>query len=128
MSQFYLTYNMVLNLLRIESLDIDHIISRSFSEYESSVQFGNDITEYQNENKATKLIECNICDKHFSIIYELSKKIERAQHEIIINLIYKGLLQLALPMGRIVLINNGVSYRFIFQSLKSSDKSLSIII
>lgn len=45
-SQFRLTYNMIMNLLRIESLDIDHMISRSFSEHTLSTVLTNDLKQY----------------------------------------------------------------------------------
>ncbi|BFZ61214.1 Antiviral helicase ski2 [Saitoella coloradoensis] len=63
-SQFRLTYNMILNLLRVEALRIEEMIKRSFSENASQVL----LPEHQKKVLATEedlkklvRVECDIC-------------------------------------------------------------------
>ena len=64
-SQFRLTYNMILNLLRVEALKIEEMIKRSFSENASQSL----LPEHQNRVKLSqsnlaniKREQCDICD------------------------------------------------------------------
>ncbi|KAI9704524.1 MAG: hypothetical protein M1820_005598 [Bogoriella megaspora] len=74
-SQFRLTYNMILNLLRVEALKIEEMIKRSFSENATQAL----LPEHE---KAVKLSEadlakikrepCDICDKDLDECHEAS--------------------------------------------------------
>lgn len=95
-SQFRLTYNMILNLLRVEALKIEEMIKRSFSEHATQQL----LPEHE---KGVKLAEadlakikrdsCEICDVHMDACHQASQDYKRLTEEL-----YKGIL--SIPIGR----------------------------
>ncbi|RYP13888.1 hypothetical protein DL765_006676 [Monosporascus sp. GIB2] len=95
-SQFRLTYNMILNLLRVEALKIEEMIKRSFSEHATQQL----LPEHE---KAVKLSEadlakvkrepCDICDPTLDDCHQASMNYKQLTQEL-----YKGLL--TIPIGR----------------------------
>lgn len=95
-SQFRLTYNMILNLLRVEALKIEEMIKRSFSEHATQQL----LPEHE---KAVKLSEadlakvkrdsCDICDVSMDECHDAAQSYKQLTTEL-----YKGLL--AIPVGR----------------------------
>lgn len=95
-SQFRLTYNMILNLLRVEALKIEEMIKRSFSEHATQQL----LPEHE---KAVKLSEadlakvkrdpCELCDVHMDDCHQASQDYKRLTEEL-----YKGIL--SIPIGR----------------------------
>ncbi|EGZ78080.1 antiviral helicase [Neurospora tetrasperma FGSC 2509] len=95
-SQFRLTYNMILNLLRVEALKIEEMIKRSFSEHATQQL----LPEHE---KAVKLSEadlakikrdsCPICDVYMDECHQAGEDFKVATEEL-----YRALL--AIPVGR----------------------------
>ncbi|GAM87998.1 hypothetical protein ANO11243_060270 [Dothideomycetidae sp. 11243] len=95
-SQFRLTYNMILNLLRVEALKIEEMIKRSFSEnatqallpeHEKAVRISEaDLAKIKRE-------PCEICDKDLEAVHAASMEFVR----LTLNL---NLALLANPVGR----------------------------
>jgi antiviral helicase SKI2 len=95
-SQFRLTYNMILNLLRVEALKIEEMIKRSFSEHATQQL----LPEHE---KAVKLSEadlakvkrdsCPICDVHMDECHQAGEDFKRLTEEL-----YR--LLLVNPIGR----------------------------
>jgi antiviral helicase SKI2 len=95
-SQFRLTYNMILNLLRVEALKIEEMIKRSFSEHaaqqllpehEKAVRIGEaDLAKIKRDS-------CDICDVHMDAMHDASQEFARLTSEI-----YRGML--GIPLGR----------------------------
>lgn len=95
-SQFRLTYNMILNLLRVEALKIEEMIKRSFSEHATQQL----LPEHE---KAVKLSEadlakvkrdsCPICDKHMDECHQAAQDHRQMTEEL-----YSAML--AIPVGR----------------------------
>lgn len=95
-SQFRLTYNMILNLLRVEALKIEEMIKRSFSENAAQAL----LPEHE---KAVKLSEadldkirrepCTICDVDIEICHQASVEYGRLTSELHVAL-------LSSPAGR----------------------------
>ncbi|TKA50013.1 hypothetical protein B0A49_11726 [Cryomyces minteri] len=95
-SQFRLTYNMILNLLRVEALKIEEMIKRSFSENATQAL----LPEHE---KAVKLSEadlakvkresCDICDVDLELCHQASMDFGRLTTELHMAL-------LASPVGR----------------------------
>jgi len=95
-SQFRLTYNMILNLLRVEALKIEEMIKRSFSENATQALL-------PEQEKAVKLSEadlakvkretCDICDTDLETCHQASMDYEGQTSELHIAL-------LASPVGR----------------------------
>ena len=89
-SQFRLTYNMILNLLRVEALKIEEMIKRSFSEHATQQL----LPEHE---KAVKLSEadlarvkreaCDICDVHIEECHQAAEDFKQLTAEM-----YRGLL------------------------------------
>ncbi|KAI0004078.1 antiviral helicase [Russula compacta] len=109
-SQFRLTYNMILNLLRVETLKVEEMIKRSFSE-NASQQLLPDQQEKIHENEKTLSIlpklECDICQEDINKYYELSAEIVDINQQLL------GLASThiqgskALSSGRIVVLRDG---------------------
>ncbi|KAI1818663.1 DSHCT domain-containing protein [Poronia punctata] len=95
-SQFRLTYNMILNLLRVEALKIEEMIKRSFSEHATQQL----LPEHE---KAVKLSEadlakvkrepCDICDAGMDQCHEAAMSYKQLTQEL-----YKGLM--GIPVGK----------------------------
>lgn len=95
-SQFRLTYNMILNLLRVEALKIEEMIKRSFSEHATQQL----LPEHE---KAVKVSEadlakvkrdpCEICDVHMDECHQAAQDFKRLTGEL-----YTGML--AIPFLR----------------------------
>ncbi|KAI1258939.1 DSHCT domain-containing protein [Xylariaceae sp. FL1019] len=95
-SQFRLTYNMILNLLRVEALKIEEMIKRSFSEHATQQL----LPEHE---KAVKLSEadlakikrepCSICDVSIDQCHSAAMQYKQLTLEL-----YKGLL--GIPIGK----------------------------
>ncbi|KAI1343458.1 DSHCT domain-containing protein [Xylariaceae sp. FL0016] len=95
-SQFRLTYNMILNLLRVEALKIEEMIKRSFSEHATQQL----LPEHE---KAVKVSEadlakvkresCDICDEAMDECHQASMNYRQLTQEL-----YKGLL--TIPIGK----------------------------
>ncbi|PNS17113.1 hypothetical protein CAC42_7167 [Sphaceloma murrayae] len=95
-SQFRLTYNMILNLLRVEALKIEEMIKRSFSENATQAL----LPEHE---KAVKISEadlakvkreaCEICDKDLEAAHEASIEFQRLTVELHLALLNN-------PVGR----------------------------
>ncbi|KAI1825859.1 DSHCT domain-containing protein [Xylaria intraflava] len=95
-SQFRLTYNMILNLLRVEALKIEEMIKRSFSEHatqqllpehEKAVKLGEaDLAKIKRES-------CQICDKDIDQCLQASMDYKQLTQDL-----FKGLL--GIPVGK----------------------------
>ncbi|EOD49113.1 Helicase [Neofusicoccum parvum] len=95
-SQFRLTYNMILNLLRVEALKIEEMIKRSFSENATQAL----LPEHE---KAVKLSEadlekikreaCEICDVDLELCHQACMNYQRLTNELHLAL-------LATPVGK----------------------------
>ena len=95
-SQFRLTYNMILNLLRVEALKIEEMIKRSFSEHATQQL----LPEHE---KAVKVSEadlakikretCDICDIDLDACHQASQSFKQLTLDLHLGL-------LATPVGR----------------------------
>jgi antiviral helicase SKI2 len=95
-SQFRLTYNMILNLLRVEALKIEEMIKRSFSEnatqallpeHEKQIKVSEgDLAKIQRES-------CNTCDKDIDACHQASVDFQRLTSDLYLAMI-------ATPVGR----------------------------
>ncbi|KAK0749094.1 NUC185 domain-containing protein [Schizothecium vesticola] len=133
-SQFRLTYNMILNLLRVEALKIEEMIKRSFSEHATQQL----LPEHE---KAVKLSEadlakvrrdaCAICDSELDECHQAGEDYKQLTEDL-----YRGLV--AIPVGRkmftqgrlVVYMKEGVRTPGILlgegPSIKSSDASIML--
>ncbi|KAK1758129.1 NUC185 domain-containing protein [Echria macrotheca] len=126
-SQFRLTYNMILNLLRVEALKIEEMIKRSFSEHATQQL----LPEHE---KAVKISEadlakikrdpCPICDDHMDDCLQAGEDYKQLTTDL-----YRGLLGIAVgrkmftPGRLIVYMKEGVRTPGILLSEGASVKS-----
>ncbi|RFU33177.1 hypothetical protein B7463_g3202, partial [Scytalidium lignicola] len=95
-SQFRLTYNMILNLLRVEALKIEEMIKRSFSEHATQQL----LPEHEKQVKLSeadlakfKREQCDICDQDLELCHDAAKDFMQLTHDLHLGL-------LATPVGR----------------------------
>jgi antiviral helicase SKI2 len=114
-SQFRLTYNMILNLLRVEALRVEEMIKRSFSENASQRLLPAQekaVVEAEKKLSTLPYVECDICtqdiDRYYDACYDVAKR-------------NQSLVQLALSRpqggkllgpGRVVVVRDGVRALF----------------
>ncbi|KAF1947736.1 antiviral helicase [Clathrospora elynae] len=101
-SQFRLTYNMMLNLLRVEALKIEEMIKRSFSEHATQAL----LPEQQGKVKISeaelekiKREPCDICDVDLEACHQSCEDYKRLTNEMHLSLLIS-------PIGRRVLGKN----------------------
>lgn len=95
-SQFRLTYNMILNLLRVEALKIEEMIKRSFSEHATQQllpEHEKDVKLAQADLAKVKREACKICDEHMDECHQAAQDFKQLTFDF-----YKGLLNI--PFGR----------------------------
>ncbi|KAH7308686.1 NUC185 domain-containing protein [Stachybotrys elegans] len=95
-SQFRLTYNMILNLLRVEALKIEEMIKRSFSEHATQQllpEHEKDVKLAQADLAKVKREPCKICDVSMDECHQAAQDYKQLTLEL-----YKGLLKI--PIGR----------------------------
>lgn len=107
-SQFRLTYNMILNLLRVEALKIEEMIKRSFSENATQALLPEHEKQVQLSEASLAKIKrepCEICDLDLAACHEAAMEYERLTAEL-----HAGLL--SSPVGkRLFAIKRLVVYR-----------------
>ncbi|KAF7716228.1 Antiviral helicase [Penicillium ucsense] len=88
-SQFRLTYNMILNLLRVEALKIEEMIKRSFSENATQALLPEHEKQVQLSEASLEKIKrppCEICDVDLAACHDAAMEYERLTTEL-----YSGL-------------------------------------
>ncbi|KAF9075050.1 antiviral helicase [Rhodocollybia butyracea] len=77
-SQFRLTYNMILNLLRVEALKVEEMIKRSFSENASQQLLPAQQSKVLEGEKALltlQKLQCDVCNPDIEEFYDISAEI-----------------------------------------------------
>lgn len=93
-SQFRLTYNMILNLLRVEALKIEEMIKRSFSEHATQQllpEHEKDVKLAQADLAKVKRETCGICDNVVDECHQAAQDYKRLTTEL-----YKNLLRISI--------------------------------
>ena len=141
-SQFRLTYNMILNLLRVEALRVEEMIKRSFSENASQRLLPDQQKQvievsflfvyfvcphrffFQSEKSLSSLpdLDCTVCHADIDLLYDESLKfVEDSQKPLGIALEKNAKI---LSPGRVVILRDGVCP--IFPHLKRQTLSTAI--
>ncbi|CAG8573200.1 50_t:CDS:10, partial [Diversispora eburnea] len=108
-SQFRLTYNMILNLLRVEAIRVEEMIKRSFSENASQKMLPEKQKLYDESEKAYDKIDkldCTICNDDINEYYDYSTKIIELNRPLLERIISHPQSRNSLSAGRIVIINH----------------------
>ncbi|KAL4778196.1 armadillo-type protein [Aspergillus varians] len=99
-SQFRLTYNMILNLLRVEALKIEEMIKRSFSENATQALLPEHEKQVQISEASLEKIKrepCEICDIDIAACHDASVEYAKLTSELHLNL-------LSSPVGKRLLM------------------------
>lgn len=117
-SQFRLTYNMILNLLRVEALKVEEMIKRSFSE-NSTQKLLPDTKRLVDENEQRKLalrqLDCTICGRDLEQFYDVCGEVITLNRNMMLQYISKSPAgNRALAAGRVIIVNNNVSIVIIY--------------
>ncbi|KAK2591565.1 Antiviral helicase ski2 [Conoideocrella luteorostrata] len=91
-SQFRLTYNMILNLLRVEALKIEEMIKRSFSEHATQQllpEHEKDVKLAQADLAKVKRESCQVCDTAMDECHQAAQDYKQLTLDL-----YKGLLRI----------------------------------
>ncbi|OTA26313.1 hypothetical protein BTJ68_10563 [Hortaea werneckii EXF-2000] len=95
-SQFRLTYNMILNLLRVEALKIEEMIKRSFSENATQAllpEHEKQIKLSEADLEKVKRDPCDVCDKDIDTCHDASVDFTNLTQQLHLSM-------LATPVGR----------------------------
>lgn len=87
-SQFRLTYNMILNLLRVEALKIEEMIKRSFSENTTQMllpEHERKVQMSEADLKKLKREDCEICDVDLNECHSSAMRIREATSEMMVK-------------------------------------------
>jgi antiviral helicase SKI2 len=101
-SQFRLTYNMILNLLRVEALKIEEMIKRSFSENATQAllpEHEKKVELSEADLEKVKREPCKICDIDLELCHQACMNYQRLTNELHLGLLVD-------PVGRRVLGRN----------------------
>ncbi|KAL1921783.1 uncharacterized protein VTP21DRAFT_10425 [Calcarisporiella thermophila] len=122
-SQFRLTYNMILNLLRVEALRVEEMIKRSFSENASQRMLPEHqklISENELSLNALPKVNCAVCKEDIYKFYDIASRITALQSSLMHTIINTTHGVKALSAGRIVVINNSIHRNCVAVILKSA--------
>jgi antiviral helicase SKI2 len=104
-SQFRLTYNMILNLLRVEALKIEEMIKRSFSENATQALLPEHEKQVQLSEASLAKIKrepCEICDVDLEACHTASIEFKRLTNELHTNLLSSPVGKRLFSMKRLV--------------------------
>ncbi|KAE9409256.1 ATP-dependent RNA helicase [Gymnopus androsaceus JB14] len=85
-SQFRLTYNMILNLLRVEALKVEEMIKRSFSENASQQLLPDQqkkVFEGEKELLTLQKLQCDVCSPDIEKCYDHSAEVVSLNHRLL---------------------------------------------
>jgi antiviral helicase SKI2 len=116
-SQFRLTYNMMLNLLRVEALKIEEMIKRSFSENATQAllpEHEKNVKVSEADLEKIKREPCKICDIDLEACHQSCEDYKRLTNEMHLSLLVD-------PVGRRVLSRNRlIVYKKVCYSLHTT--------
>ncbi|KAF7727737.1 hypothetical protein EC973_007196 [Apophysomyces ossiformis] len=108
-SQFRLTYNMILNLLRVEALKVEEMIKRSFSENSTQKLLPDTkrlVDENEQKRSALRQLDCTICGPDLDSFYDACGEIVQLNRTMMVQHITKTPAgHRVLNSGRLIVIN-----------------------
>ncbi|KAI8380104.1 NUC185 domain-containing protein [Blakeslea trispora] len=111
-SQFRLTYNMILNLLRVEALKVEEMIKRSFSENSAQKLLPETkrlVDENEQKRSALRQLDCAICEPDLEKFYDICGEVVHLSRTMMTQFISTTPAgSRALSAGRLIIINNNV--------------------
>src|SRR5579859_4246634 len=110
-SQFRLTYNMILNLLRVEALKVEEMIKRSFSEHATQSQLPDqqkDIAAKEEDLKKFTKQSCEFCDVDLAALHTASIDVMNLGNEMLKGAMATPIGRRLLAAGRVIVIHKEV--------------------
>ncbi|RUS21214.1 antiviral helicase, partial [Endogone sp. FLAS-F59071] len=111
-SRFRLTYNMILNLLRVQALKVEEMIKRSFSENTSQKLLPDQqrsFAEKEESLNALQKLDCTICNADIEKFYEVSSRVVNLNRTFLEKVMKSVVGAKTLNSGRIVAHRNAVA-------------------
>ncbi|KAJ3253011.1 hypothetical protein HK103_001021 [Boothiomyces macroporosus] len=108
-SQFRVTYNMILNLLRVEAIKVEDMIKRSFSENSTQKalpEHEQALLEGSKKLASLEKLDCTICNTDIEMFYDVSYRVLTLGYSMQEKIINSSVGMKALSQGRVVVINN----------------------
>ncbi|KAL2918189.1 Antiviral helicase ski2 [Polyrhizophydium stewartii] len=114
-SQFRITYNMILNLLRVEAIKVEDMIKRSFSENVNQKALPDQQRRHLEASSAAlsaktleslKRLDCTICSADVYPFYDICARILTLGYQLHEKIVRAPIGQRALSTGRVVVVNN----------------------
>jgi antiviral helicase SKI2 len=121
-SQFRLTYNMILNLLRVEALKVEEMIKRSFSEHATQSLLPDQEKKIATEEETLKQFQkktCPFCDVDLSALHNACVEVIRYGHEMLWRALMTPSGRRLLSPGRVIIIHKEVHPRSMTRTLAS---------
>ncbi|CUS20249.1 LAQU0S01e02366g1_1 [Lachancea quebecensis] len=122
-SQFRLTYNMILNLLRIEALRVEEMIKYSFSENSKQTllpEHENKIKSLQSQLNSIEFYECPHCEKDLDKALDATIRYKECTKDLMNELSSGSSVFRVLNVGRLILfrdLNDCAKLGFVFRNL-----------
>jgi len=113
-SQFRLTYNMILNLLRVEALKVEEMIKRSFSEHATQSLLPDQEKKIAVEEETLKKLEkkpCPFCDVDLGTLHDACMDYIALTKEMLRRAMMTPAGTRLLSLGRIVIIHKSQKTR-----------------
>jgi antiviral helicase SKI2 len=118
-SQFRLTYNMILNLLRVEALKIEEMIKRSFSENKTQTllpKHEQQVKLTEEDLKKLRKEDCEICNKDLQEFHRACMGVKKSTSDMLALAGSKNMRRLFTP-GRLIVIQEQVWFQFVSERL-----------
>lgn len=108
-SQFRLTYNMILNLLRVEALKVEEMIKRSFSENASQRLLPlqqKEVIEHEKRLSSLPHLECEICSSDITDYYTCCAQMVSLSEQMLTAAVNHPQGHKILSSGRVVVLRD----------------------
>ncbi|EPT03462.1 hypothetical protein FOMPIDRAFT_1158982 [Fomitopsis schrenkii] len=109
-SQFRLTYNMILNLLRVEALRVEEMIKRSFSENRTQKLLPDQqkkVIEHEKALSTLQKLSCDICSPDIERYYDASYDIVEFNRDLVSMAVQNAQGSKLFGTGRVVVLRDG---------------------
>lgn len=105
-SRFRLTYNMILSLLRVESIRIEDMIKRSFGENAAQKSMPLErarLEQLEEELRDIEPLGCPLC-QHIETLYELNRRLIKEGSKLFTEIVDSGKASKYFDVGRVVIV------------------------
>ena len=131
-SQFRLTYNMILNLLRIEALKVEEMIKYSFSENTNQTslpEHEKKIKELEGQLQSINEYECDVCGSDLDKFLDASIRYHQSTVDMMTEMSKADSVHKILKMGRLIVFrDDGNNLRLGFVFRNSINQGVAVVL